>query len=372
MSTVPLPAGQPTASSPSPSLAGRKRLILRLRLVVAFGLMAVVIGLVAHDRDKLINVNWRLIPLAWLLMLSSTVVKSFRWSLLVNRSAMNLPFKRLLGTYLVGAFFSTILPTSVGGDAVRAVDTAAKTGRVADSTSSVLIERGIGLLSIFAMASAFAYSLEVGVVPHAFIMVVYAAFIGGLIGLIVLRQGWFMEPIALLMTRLRLHGLLAMARSLQAALSEQLWSPLTLIVMFLLSIVANALTMGATYLVLIAVRDTIPLAAFVPMIALSTVAELLPISIASLGVKESAYIFFLGLAGVNSAEAGVIAIIMRVLTWALALVGGVVFLARTMSARAEVARQPGGGGKLAVGHAPDSPAAADAEPEQPVGLSTAD
>ncbi len=318
---------------------------MRLRLITAFGLMALVVGLVARDHDKLVNVNWKLIPLAWVLMLISTVVKSLRWSLLVRRSAMNLSFRRLLGTYLVGAFFSTILPTAVGGDAVRAVDTAAKTGRVADSTSSVLIERGIGLLSIFGMASAFAYMLEVGVVPHGFIMAVYTAFVGGLAGLIILRQGWFMEPIALIMARLRLHGLLAMTRSLQVALRQQLWSTAVLLAMFLLSLLANALTMGATYLVLLAVRPAIPLAAFVPMIALSTVAEMLPISIAALGVKESAYIFFLGLAGVSSAEAGVIAIIMRVLTWALALLGGLVFLARTVRARSGGDQGHGGGGR---------------------------
>jgi hypothetical protein len=49
-------------------------------------------------------------------------------------------------------------------------------------------------------------------------------------------------------------------------------------------------------------------------------------------VKESAYVFFLGLAGVGGAEAGVIAIIMRVLTWAHALLGGIVFLSRTVRA----------------------------------------
>ncbi|MCZ7539428.1 MAG: flippase-like domain-containing protein [Anaerolineae bacterium] len=369
-----MPSNRHSADQPGemsfPPRRSRSRLILRLRLVIAFGLMAVVIGLVASNRDKLINVNWKLIPLAWLLMLLSTVVKSARWGILVHQSAMNLSFRRLLGTYLVGAFFSTILPTSVGGDAVRAVDTAAKTGRVADSTSSVLIERGIGLLSIFGMASAFAYTLEVGVVPHAFIMAVYAAFVGGLVGLIMLRQGWFIEPIVILMTRLRLHGLLAMARSLQAALSEQLLRPSILLLMFLLSIVANALTMGATYLVLIAVRDTIPLAAFVPMIALSTVAEMLPISIAALGVKESAYIFFLGLAGVSSGEASVIAIIMRVLTWALALVGGVVFLARTVSSRSEGPR-----GDAASPPAERVPVFADEpdlERERPASLPTAD
>lgn len=363
-------ADQPGETSLSPARSSRSRLILRLRLVIAFGLMAVVIGLVASNRDKLINVNWKLIPLAWLLMLLSTVVKSFRWGLLVHQSAMDLSFRRLLGTYLVGAFFSTILPTSVGGDAVRAVDTAAKTGRVADATSSVLIERGIGLLSIFGMASAFAYTLEVGAVPHAFIMAVYLAFVAGLLGLLVLRQGWFMEPIALVMTRLRLHGLLAMARSLQTALSEQLWRPSLLVLMFLLSLVANALTMGATYLVLIAVRDAIPLAAFVPMVALSTVAELLPISIAALGVKESAYIFFLGLAGVSSGEASVIAIIMRVLTWALALVGGVVFLARTVSSRSEGPR--GGGSRPPSKHVPALADERDLEQEQPARLPTAD
>ena len=363
-------ADQPSEMSVPSSRSNHSRLILRLRLVVAFGLMAIVIGLVASNRDKLINVNWRLIPLAWLLMLLSTVVKSFRWGLLVHQSAMDLSFRRLLGTYLVGAFFSTILPTSVGGDAVRAVDTAAKTGRVADSTSSVLVERGIGLLSIFGMASAFAYTLEVGVVRHAFIVVVYAAFVGGLAGLIMLRQGWFIEPIVLLMTRLRLHRLLAMARSLQTALSRQLLRPSILLLMFVLSLLANALTMGATYLVLVAVRDTIPLAAFVPMIALSTVAEMLPISIAALGVKESAYIFFLGQAGVSRGEASVIAIIMRVLTWALALVGGIVFLARTVSSRSEGPR--GGAGRPPAERVLAFGDELDLEQEQPVSLPTAD
>lgn len=363
----------PSSRDMSHSRQNHRRWFLRLRLVIAFGLMALVIGLVARDHDKLVNVNWKLIPLAWLLMLASTVVKSLRWSLLVRRSAMNLSFRRLLGTYLVGAFFSTILPTAVGGDAVRAVDTAAKTGRVADSTSSVLIERGIGLLSIFGMASAFAYMLEVGVVPHGFIVAVYLAFVGGLVGLVILRQGWFMEPIALIMTRLRLHGLLAMAHSLQLALRQQLWSMPVLLAMFLLSILANALTMGATYLVLVAVRDPIPLAAFVPMIALSTVAEMLPISIAALGVKESAYIFFLGLAGVSSAEAGVIAIIMRVLTWALALLGGVVFLVRTMRARHEPSdRGRGGGARPAAGRMPEIVEPVDVEQDFAVTLPVVD
>ena len=311
--------------------AHRSGLLLWLRIVIAVGLMAFVVSLVWQDRDKLYDVNWWLIPLAWLLTVVSTSIKACRWSLLVRQSHMAIPFNRLLGSYFVASFFSTVLPTSVGGDAVRAVDTATKTGRVADATSSVLIERGMGLVAVVGAGSLFTLFLDAGSVPLGFQWVVHALFIGGVTGIIVLRQGWFIAPILRLMTRVRLGSLAEKVRHLQRALSGHLGRPLVLGQMLVLSIMANALTMGATYLVLVAVTDPIPLAAFVPMLALATVAELIPISIASLGVKESAYVFFLGLANVGSAEAGVIAIIMRGLTWGHALVGGLVFLQRTLN-----------------------------------------
>lgn len=309
----------------------RARVLLWLRLVIAVGLMGLVLALVAQDHEQLVRVNWNWVPFAWVMLLVSTMVKALRWSLLVRQSRMNVSFRRLLGTYLVGAFFNTILPTSFGGDAVRAVDTAAKTGRGADATSSVVIERGIGLLAVVGGGSVFALVLEPGKVPVGFIFVVHMMFLAGVLVLLILREGWFLGPIAMLMTRLNLGRLVLKVRSLQTAMTDHLGRPGILLLMLVLSILANALSMGATYLVLCAVTKPIPLAAFVPMIALSTVAELLPISIAALGVKESAYIFFLGLAGVGHSEAGVVAIIMRVLTWGLALLGGLVFLLRTLS-----------------------------------------
>lgn len=313
----------------------RAFLFRRLRLIVSVGLMVFVIVLVGQDREKLINVNWTLIPVAWMLMLISTCVKAFRWGLLVHQSHLDLTYRRLLGTYLIGSFFSTVLPTSVGGDAVRAVDTAAKSGRVADAASSVLIERGIGLLVVIGSGSLFALFLEPGKVPKIFILVVHLMFAAGLAGVIMLRRGWFIEPIASLLVRLRQEKLAVKVHHLQEALSGHLGSPLILSEMIVLSAVANTLTMAATYLVLVAVTDPISVGAFVPMIALATAAELIPISPAALGVKESAYVFFLGLIGVGSASAGVIAIIMRVLTWGHAMVGGVVYMARTLHAPAE-------------------------------------
>lgn len=323
-------SGLNRAPHETPSRAKRDRLLLWLRLGIAAVLMAFVLSLVAKDADHLRKVNWSLIPFAWLLTLLGTAVKAYRWGVFARQSGLEIPFQRLLGTYFVGAFFSTVLPTSVGGDAVRAVDTASATGRTADSTSSVLLERGIGLLTVAGAGSVFALFMEPGRVPLPFVLLVHALFVGGIAGVIVLRQGWLFGPIAALAERVGLGRLVMKGRHLQDAFTQQLRSSGVLFQVVLLSIVANILTMGATYMVLTAVTDPIPVAAFVPMIALATTAELIPISIASLGVKESAYVFFLGLVGVGSGAAGVIAIIMRVLTWGHAFVGGVVFFSRTL------------------------------------------
>lgn len=307
------------------------------RLLVALGLMAFVLVLVAEDRDKLNHVNWTLIPFAWLLTLISTGVKAIRWGLLVRQSRMNLSVRRLFSSYLVGAFFNTVLPTSVGGDAVRAVDVANATGRVADSTSSVLIERGIGLLAVIGGGSLFALFAHPGQVPLAFQLMIHATFVAGVVGIVILRQGWFLTPIIRLMRALRLRKYVSNVYALQNALSGHLGKPVVLFQMLFLSVIANALTMGATYMVLVAVTNPISLGAFVPMIALATASELVPLSVASLGVKESAYVFFLGLAGVGSTEAGVVAIIMRALSWGHALVGGLIFLGRSGTAEGKAA-----------------------------------
>ena len=320
-----------TTHTPSWLKRHRSRLLFWARLIITVGLLAFVISLVAHDEDKLKNVDWTLVPLAWLLMLISTTIKAFRWSLLVRHSHMNIPFRSLLASYLVGSFFSTVLPTSVGGDAVRAVDVAAHTGRKTDSASSVLIERGVGLLAIAGFGSIFALSLERGTVPLSFILFVHAMTIGGIVGIIMLRQGWLIEPIVALLRRFKLAKIADKVERLQTALSGHLGSWRILGGMVILSLMANALTISATYIVMSAVMtNPAPLKEFVPMLVLITTAELIPISVASLGVKKSAYVFFLGMIGVGQVDAGVIAIIMRVLTWGHALLGGIVYLVRTL------------------------------------------
>jgi uncharacterized protein (TIRG00374 family) len=68
-----------------------------------------------------------------------------RWSLLLRSHAIVEPLRWLTRAYFVAYSVGQILPTSLGGDAVRIVETGRRhTGRTAVVTGTVLLERGLG------------------------------------------------------------------------------------------------------------------------------------------------------------------------------------------------------------------------------------
>ena len=94
----------------------------RLRLLCS----AALLGLLAwrtnwHQvADAFAHLRWGLWLLAALLYASTQVVSSLRWQWLARPLGFALPLRRYLAFYYVGMFFNLVLPTSVGGDVVRA------------------------------------------------------------------------------------------------------------------------------------------------------------------------------------------------------------------------------------------------------------
>ena len=56
--------------------------------------------------------------------------------------------------YLIALLLGQILPTAVGGDAVRAIDLTRRTGEPAEAVSSVVVDRVVGLAALGALAAA--------------------------------------------------------------------------------------------------------------------------------------------------------------------------------------------------------------------------
>jgi hypothetical protein len=92
------------------------------------------------------RIDWFYFVLSFLLMPVMLSVSCFKWKLLLDARESNIPFLTLIRIYLVGYFFSNLLPSNVGGDVVRSY----YAGRLINSQSysavCVFVERFSGIL----------------------------------------------------------------------------------------------------------------------------------------------------------------------------------------------------------------------------------
>ena len=87
--------------------------------------------------------------------LLAVLVMTERWRvLLVARGRHEPGFGWLLETTLVALLLGQVLPTAVGGDAVRAIDLSRRTGARAEAISSVLVDKIVGTGALVVLAAA--------------------------------------------------------------------------------------------------------------------------------------------------------------------------------------------------------------------------
>ena len=82
------------------------------------------------------------------------IIASFRLRILLSLQGVHMTTMDVLRVNLLGCFFSTFLPTSIGGDIVKAFYIAKESKRTMQSYTSVFIDRFLGMFTIFLIALA--------------------------------------------------------------------------------------------------------------------------------------------------------------------------------------------------------------------------
>jgi glycosyltransferase 2 family protein len=111
-------------------------------LAVAYLLWKIDVGKTVDVlRDT--RVGWFLLAVG--IMIGTVLPMALRWRLLLRAQNMHERVGWLTRAYLVSYTAGQILPTAIGGDAVRIYETSRRhPGRTADITAIVLLERGLG------------------------------------------------------------------------------------------------------------------------------------------------------------------------------------------------------------------------------------
>ena len=97
------------------------------------------------------TVSMAVVAFAIGMTLFTFLVSSLHWSILLRRSAKHVSYTNILPSYYLGVFFNNILPTTMGGDVVRAIHLGLHGISMKSLIGSTFIDRGVGLFVILGM-----------------------------------------------------------------------------------------------------------------------------------------------------------------------------------------------------------------------------
>ena len=307
-----------------------------LRPVVGLGLLIFLLWRV--DWREMVRIVGQAsvgyVGLALLIELLNMVPKVLRWRALLISQGTREPFLRLLSIYFIGSFFSNFLPSDVGGDTMRMLRMAQITGRGADAISSVLVERLCGLFAVLLMGvvavlSNWRLASAGGIgflVLGMFILFILA--IALLFGLQAVRDrvDHLPAPVSRNLTRRWLAWLMTKLGELYDSIYAFRGRWRALLVVLAFSLLFRLVSVCSLYVQSLALHVSISFIWLMMIISLISVVTAVPLSLNAIGIKEGAYVFFFGLAGIAAPQALALALLSRAVTLAVSLVGGMVYL----------------------------------------------
>ena len=317
----------------------KQALSLVLRICLSALMLAVLIWRIPPiDVDEVLppldarTVVWLSIAMA--LTLVGLLLSAVRWQQVLEVLGLHAGLRRLVSLCLAGQFVSNVLPTTIGGDVLRVARLSRDTGETPKTFASVVLERLTGwlvlpLISVVGFvvnpplrdlgrATQVALGLAFATLM-ALCILLYAVADQRVGGRFEAKDGWrrFASAVHLGLDKMK-HAPAATAHVLFVGFAYQL--------VLVLAAVAAAQSLGVRPAGLTA------LLAFFPAVA---IAQVLPIGISGLGVREGAFVLFLGPLGVEAQDAIALGLLLYLLNLGVSLLGAPAFAVGARSTNPE-------------------------------------
>jgi len=275
-------------------------LVTRIDLNATVGLMAAT--------------DWRSVLCIVGVMVLQVIVAVFRWYRIMISKGVHISVRRSARYFWLGLFFNQLLPSSIGGDAIRGYCLVRDGQSVGRATLSVLLDRILGMAGLVVLiALAIPYAMNLINNPEmqwgmmSALLVVIAGFIAILFIDIFTRRfsSWRV-----------MKGLTTLASDARQLLGSRQGLGLVLfsVLIHILSIVVVGMLSSALSIKV----DWIALTIIVPI---TTLLITIPLSIAGWGVREGVMVVGLGYVGIAPEEALALSILYGLLTLVVALPG---------------------------------------------------
>jgi uncharacterized protein (TIRG00374 family) len=306
----------------------RKQLFNLLKIIVSISLLTFIFSTI--DVRAFLNVIQQANPW-WLLaaltmMMIGVVVRAFRWQILLEAIGVSVPIGELTAIYFIGFLFNNLLPSGLGGDAMRMLELNRYSERGSDTVTSVVVDRFLGLSALQAIALV-ALLTNWGVVPATLAYFTVAIFLGGLvIGYLLINRPLYLNLRQRLKLFRRLTDIKFMGNLFE---SFQRYPVPALGRSYLVALLFNMVHITMYSFIGWALSAPVSLVQFAIIVPITSLVLLVPISFAGLGVREEAFRQLFGQIGVSQEVAVAMSLLIYVIgNVCTGLVGGVIYLWR--------------------------------------------
>lgn len=302
-----------------------------MRILVSLGLISYLIW---HADPAKVWASWqhadfRFVALAFLIQVFGVCLNALRWRTLLRANGQKQPYLWLLSAYFAGQFANNFLPTSVGGDAVRAAQLARRIGSISQASASVFLERLIGFLALSIIANL---ALVWGYLDHTGKPLVTAP------ALRLLTVGFTLAAISAMVASLLAPRVLRrfgprlpkIARRpvsrIAQALNDYFPQGIAFIKVLALSLIFQTLWVINHIMCGLALHIDAPTQIYFLMVPITDMVGLAPIFVNNLGAREAVFSLYLSQVGVSTATAIALAFMIFTVRLLVSTLGGLVVL----------------------------------------------
>jgi len=303
----------------------RRRFMGSLKVAVSVGLVILLLARVGirQAAATLTAAHWPLLLSGFFLYVAGIALRAVRWQALLHAQGIAVALPRLVALYYEGSFFNIMLPTGVGGDAVRAYELARTCGSGAVVVGTVLADRAVGLLALFLMA-ALVLPFSMHLLDPWLIAVVLALTVGGFGGMALflwprpLRKAFYALPA-------RLRRLIDQPTLRKLVSSFSVYDRHALAMAASVSVLFNLMLVAVNVLIGLSLSVHVSLGYYLVCTSIASALLILPISISGLGVREWGYVVLFGRVGVPAATAVSMSLAFYLINVLAGLIGGVLY-----------------------------------------------
>lgn len=308
----------------------KQALSLVLRLAISIILLLLLFKFQKVDGRRLLEnirlADQRLLAVAFAINLFTYILCLLRWRMLLQAFNIHLPLKRIIISFSGGIFFSSLLPSTIGGDVVRTMDLAAHTKKAKEVMTTVVLDRLSGcvalvIVAITALFLGWRYIHDASVLFDVAAITLLMAFV-----LFALFSDYVFSKINRFLQSSNAGKIRTAVKNLHEEIYYFKRHKKTLYKNLLFSLLIQLGGPLSFYITALALGQKPGLIYFFVFLPIIGAATLLPISIGGLGLRENISVFFFSKTGMPADLAAAMSFINSIIILILAAIGGIIYV----------------------------------------------